>query len=292
MANSPAHRFGQIIGYYFESSIARFLSEFSLNESGFFVDRDGPRKARGTRKSVKWADDKGNEHKLDYVVERGGTQEKLGELAGIIEIAWRSYTKHSKNKVQEIEGAVNPVVRKHANSRPFKAAILAGDFTQPSLEQLRSHGFDVVYFDKRELAKVFNRYGINILIKDESDDQITQAQIDAYESLSEDQKLQLSQDLEAAMRPKMSDFTARLRSHLKSTVSKIYIAHHYSQNFVFNDLEDAIQHIKNMEANTEELEFSEFLIVIEFTSGTRIDIRATSKEEAVNHLSRFMSMNA
>jgi hypothetical protein len=58
---------------------------------------------------VTWQDGYGNKHDLDYVLERGGDEERLGVPAAFIESAWRRYTKHSKNKVQEIEAAVMPV---------------------------------------------------------------------------------------------------------------------------------------------------------------------------------------
>ena len=42
----------------------------------------------------------------DYVLERGGTDTVRGLPAAFIETAWRRYTKHSRNKAQEIQGAV------------------------------------------------------------------------------------------------------------------------------------------------------------------------------------------
>ncbi|MFC6592328.1 hypothetical protein ACFP81_10210 [Deinococcus lacus] len=288
MAKSPAHRFGQIIGYYFESAIEKFLRDAFPDGGPYYIDRDGNRPARGTKKSVKWLDDKGNEHKLDYVVEKGGTPHNIGELAGIIEIAWRSYTKHSKNKVQEIEGAVTPISRKYALNRPFKGAILAGEFTSPSLDQLRSHNFTVIYFDKAELAPVFLKFGIDILIKEGADDSIAQAQIDAYDKLSDVQRAQLASDLNSQMRNKMLSFVEDLKAHLLPSIQKIYIAHNYSQAFTFLNASDAIDHLKSAGISRSDLEFSDYLIIIEFTTCTRIEIRAKTQSEAIGHLERYL----
>jgi len=42
----------------------------------------------------------------DHVLERGGTDAMRGVPAAFIETGWRRCTKHSRNKAQEIQGAV------------------------------------------------------------------------------------------------------------------------------------------------------------------------------------------
>lgn len=101
MAASPAHRFGQIIGDVLESAIRPILQKVAT-DLGMYLDAKGPRQARGTRRKVEWVDGKGNTHDLDYVLESGGDEERIGTPRAFIEIAWRRYTKHSRNKAQEI----------------------------------------------------------------------------------------------------------------------------------------------------------------------------------------------
>ncbi|PYU96302.1 MAG: hypothetical protein DMG25_02190, partial [Acidobacteria bacterium] len=64
-------------------------------------------------------------HDLDYVLERGGTEDTLGVPIAFIESAWRRYTKHSKNKAQEIEAAVMPIALTFARHQPFCGAVVA-----------------------------------------------------------------------------------------------------------------------------------------------------------------------
>jgi len=107
MAEAPGHRLGQIIGETLEASIEPVLKGLA-KEHGLYLDSAGHRPARQGKK-VTWVDDRGNRHDLDFVLERGGTDEKLGTPAAFIEIAWRRYTKHSKAKAQEIQGAIEPL---------------------------------------------------------------------------------------------------------------------------------------------------------------------------------------
>jgi len=76
----------------------------------------------------------------------------MGTPAAFIEVAWRRYTKHSRNKAQEIQGAILPLAEKFRWSNPFLGAVLAGVFTDGSLEQLRSLGFHVLYFPYETLV--------------------------------------------------------------------------------------------------------------------------------------------
>ena len=120
MAESPAHTFGQIIGNVLEDAVDPIIREVA-EKCGLFLDKQGPRPARKGRKKVTWKDSYENKHDLDYVLEEGGTPGKVGRPRAFIEIAWRRYTKHSKNKAQEIQGAVRPLVDTHWRNAPFRA---------------------------------------------------------------------------------------------------------------------------------------------------------------------------
>ncbi|MCI2265766.1 hypothetical protein [Sediminivirga luteola] len=64
MAVSPSHALGQIAGYMMEQAFFDMILPVA-NEFDLFVDRQGPRPARGTRKKVTWVDDHDNKHDLD-----------------------------------------------------------------------------------------------------------------------------------------------------------------------------------------------------------------------------------
>ncbi|MCL4505706.1 MAG: hypothetical protein M1140_06740 [Chloroflexi bacterium] len=145
MAQSPAHKFGQIIGGLLESVIRPQIEDFCLRH-GLYLDHQGrDRPARRGRK-VTWQDQYGNIHDLDFVIEQGGTDQTIGQPVAFIEVAWRRYTKHSRNKAQEIQGAILPLAEKYNWNTPYLGTVLAGVFTEGSLDQLRSHGFRVFYF--------------------------------------------------------------------------------------------------------------------------------------------------
>lgn len=167
MAESPSHRLGQRLGLMLEQATEYHLTKI-CSDLGLYLDRIG---YRGTRRGTKitWSDTLGNNHDLDFVIERGGTDDVIGEPIAIIECAWRSYKKHSKNKVQEIQSAVIPVALAQEN-KPFVGVVLAGEFTSSSIVQLQSFGFAVCMLTEA-MQKAFFDNGIDMSF-DESTDRL------------------------------------------------------------------------------------------------------------------------
>jgi hypothetical protein len=61
MAESPSHRFGQIIGNLLEAVIEPFLTDFATRQRLYLDYQNNPRKARKGKK-VTWEDPYGNVH--------------------------------------------------------------------------------------------------------------------------------------------------------------------------------------------------------------------------------------
>ena len=165
MAESPAHRFGQLIGELLESVVRPQIEDFCGNQ-GLYLDHQKRKRPARSGKKVSWTDQYGNAHDLDFVIEREGTDHQIGRPVAFIESAWRRYTKHSRNKAQEIQGAILPLAEKYRWNNPFLGTVLAGVFTEGSLDQLRSLGFQVLYFPYESLVAAFQSEGIDIAFDD------------------------------------------------------------------------------------------------------------------------------
>ena len=159
MAESFSHKFGQIIGDLLELAIEPHLRRFAKGNN-LYLDKKGVRAGRKGKK-LSWIDGKENSHDLDFVLERGGTEKLIGVPVAFIETAWRRYTKHSRNKSQEIQGAILPLAEKHRNSSPFIGVVLAGEFTAGSLTQLKSSGFCVLHFSYDTVIRAFRKFKID-----------------------------------------------------------------------------------------------------------------------------------
>src|SRR5437016_5100811 len=192
MAVSPAHRFGQIIGEVLEAGILPLLESFA-KKHGLYLDKKGLRPARPGKK-VTWTDRNENKHDLDFVLERGGTAEEKGDPVAFIETAWRRYTKHSRNKAQEIQGAIMPLVETHGAS-PFIGAVLAGEFTEGAISQLVSLGFVVAYFPYETVVKAFSIVGIDASSDEGTPDSKFAARMKKWNALPQAQKDNVGREL-------------------------------------------------------------------------------------------------
>jgi len=205
VAASPSHTFGQIIGDLLEEAVKQPLKAVAA-EYGLYLDFKHPRPTRGNKAKVSWIDIRGNSHDLDFVLEQGGTEAVVGRPKAFIEIAWRRYTKHSKNKAQEIEGAIGHLKLKYHDCHPFLGAILAGEFTAPSLEQLKSHGFTLLYFSYKSVIQAFEAVGIDATFNEDTPDEVVQAKVDQYRQLTSSQRETIIQKLRSLQQADLDDF--------------------------------------------------------------------------------------
>ncbi len=285
MAVSPAHRFGQIIGEVLEAGILPILESFA-KKHGLYLDKKGLRPARPGKK-VTWTDRNENKHDLDFVLERGGTAEEKGDPVAFIETAWRRYTKHSRNKAQEIQGAILPLVETHRSSAPSVGVILAGVFTEGALAQLNSLGFAVVYFRYETIVKVFRRVGINAAFDEASTDAETTQKIAAWKSLPPKRKVGVAKALIHSNLRELQDFITRLERAVSRRIESIRILPLHGMACELPSVEEAVAFVQNYEEGECHQPVVGYEIQIRYNNGDRIDGRFAAKEAAIGFLESY-----
>jgi len=294
MAESLAHRWGQIIGDGFEMFVRDVLADIAKQHS-LYLDFKRPRKARGGQGKVTWQDGYGNKHDLDYVLERGGTEETRGVPAAFIESAWRRYTKHSKNKAQEIEAAVMPVALTFSRHQPFIGAALAGEFTRNALLQLESKGFGVLHVPYDSILAAYKDLGIDA----SSEDGVagtTEAQfrekIAKWESLQQPQATdRFLAKLHALHQRDIADFKQRLDAAITRRVNSVRLTVLRGHSVECSDIESAIAYLIEEERSYQLREAGEqreaFEVQVRFNNGAKIDATFPKRAEAIAFLRSF-----
>jgi hypothetical protein len=246
MAESPAHRFGQIIGEVLEAAIMPLLASFA-EEHGLYLDKQGERVCRPGKRCT-WLDLNRNKHDLDFVLERGGSTDELAIPAAFIETAWRRYTKHSRNKAQEIQGAILPLAETYKNARPFVGVVLAGVFTEGALTQLRSLGFCVLHFAYESVVSAFKDYGIDAAFDEGTPDAQFRNKIAAYDKLTSQERLALSRRLLQKQTSDVEEFMASLEKVVARQIERVTILPLHG---CATDLPNIIEAIKFINGYTE-----------------------------------------
>jgi hypothetical protein len=295
MAESLAHRWGQIIGDVFEMFVRSILEDVAKKHD-LYLDFKRPRKARGSQRKVTWQDVYGNKHDLDYVLERGGTKETRGIPAAFIESAWRRYTKHSKNKVQEIEAAVMPVALTFSRHQPFLGAVLAGEFTSNALHQLETKGFAVLHVSYKSILTVFKEICIDASSKDGvggTTEKEFREKIKKWESLPQPQTTnRLLAKLFSLRENDITNFKQRLDAAITRRVNSVRLTVLRGHSVECSDIESAINYLIEEEKSYRLREDGEqreaFEVQVRFNNGAKIDATFPKRAEAITFLRSFV----
>ena len=290
MALSPSHKFGQIIGEALEAAAFPLLADFAAKH-GLYLDRRGPRSAR---KGVKcsWADLNGNSHDLDFVLEREGSDQLRGTPVAFIETAWRRYTKHSRNKAQEIQGAIEPLAATFGQFRPFKGAILAGVFTDGAVNQLESPGFSVLVFPYPTVIASFKKAGIDMFFDENTPDATTQGKVDQWSGLADISKAAVRQAILDNNQDPVSRFMASLEDAVIRRVERIMVLPLHGNSFEVFTAQEAMLAIRDYSEDSATVGFERYEIQISFTNVNEITGRFKDKGSAIEFLNAYQTTNS
>lgn len=281
MALSPAHKLGQIIGDALEEAVYPQFNSIAKAHS-LYLDHKHPRPARGGKKTVTWVDSRGNTHDLDYVFESGGSEQIVGRPLAFIEVAWRRYTKHSKNKAQEIQGAITPLAELFNN--PFLGVVLGGEFTESSIAQLRSHGFSVVYFPYETIVEAFRSQGADVSTTENTRQAELRRKVAACERLSSRKRRLVAEALRQVNGKAIDEFVEALDIKLSRGVETIYVLALSGNSRQFSSIGSAIEFISNYDHSTPATEFSHYELNVRYSNGDELRATFKAKEHAIDFL--------
>jgi len=285
VAESPAHRFGQIIGEVLEAAVLALLASFA-QKHGLYLDKHGERPCRPGKRCT-WLDLNKNEHDLDFVLERGGTPQKLGMPAAFIETAWRRYTKHSRNKAQEIQGAIGPLAETYANARPFVGVILGGVFTDGALNQLRSLGFAVLYFSYASVIAAFRAYGIDASSEENTPDREFRRKVAAYEALPNAKRVALAKFLLDTQKDDVVQFMTALEKVVSRQVDRIIVLPLHGTVVQHATVDEAIKFIEEYRETAAKLPIERYEIQVRYNNADSVKGTFKDKADAIAFLRTY-----
>lgn len=285
---SPGHKLGQLIGTFFEEFFSSKLAKLA-EELGLYCDKKGPRpEVRGEKNEVIWIDSLDNKHKLDYVFEKNGAIDKQGEPAAFIELAWRRYTKHSRNKAGEIEAALVPLRDRYHETCKFLGAILGGEFTDGAMNQLKSKDINVLYISYSKIVEAFRIKNLDIDYSEKASEKQKASLVKAWQNLGSSDFVDINRTLSDLISFDYGKFVQSARSALLRKVDKVRIIPLFGNEEIFSSISDAIIAIGEFEMIFSGREiFHKFEVSIIFSNGSRIDGAFREREEILNFLAMY-----
>lgn len=285
MATSQSHKLGEFIGAFFEDLMRDPICEFA-NKNSLYFDSFSPRKTRKGKK-LTWTDIHGSKHDLDFVIEKNGTDETIGEPIAFIELAWRRYTRHSKNKVQEIAGAVNPICEKFMFTKPFKGAILSGQFTESSLTQLKNDNFHVLYIPFEKMVQAFSKFGLDIDFDEDTKEVDLKRKYSAVSKSSNKKTLEkVRNEILKNCKPEIQHFINELEASYRRKIKTICILPLHGAKTEVTNIEKAINFLNDYSKMPAKASLEYIEVILTYNNGTIIQCQFKEKEQAIDFLDK------
>lgn len=274
MANSPAHKFGQDLGSLLEYIVLHMILKPRLQafvtKKKYFLDSLSSRPTRPGKKKVCWKDKYGNVHDLDFVIEAEGTPNKIGIPVAFIEAAWRRYTKHSKNKAQEIQGAILPIVELHNLSAPFHGAILAGEFSTPALDQLKNNNFSILYIPYEKIVAAFKSINLDIEFDERTTHKVFTDATDKLLKLPLIDKNNLRNEIVNSSKDEIDLFMKALEEALERIIVNIILIPMFGSEIKLLTVDDALSAVKDLDTKKPTDKFQKVEIIVDYNNGDTI----------------------
>ena len=286
MAQSPAHRLGQIVGDALEAAIQEPLRAIA-KEFGMYLDYKHARPVRQGKKKVTWKDSRGNTHDLDYVLEEGGSEKVQGRPRAFVETAWRRYTKHSRNKAQEIQSAILPLAETYRDCRPFLGVVLAGVFTEGSLAQFRSHDFHVAYCPYESIMRAFASEGIDVSSEEDTSEAELQRKVDAFDRLTRRRRNRIAEEVRRLHNIQFNFFFNALRLCLGRCVENVFVLTLSGDSCQFRSIEDAVRFVSEHDPSVPVSGFVRYELNIRYSNGDEVRGAFREKDRAIEFLRSF-----
>jgi len=228
---------------------------------------------------------------LDFVFERGGTDQKVGRPVAFIEIAWRRYTKHSKAKAQEIQGAILPLRETYHHLAPFIGVVIAGFFTEPALAQLRSVGFCVLHLPFSTVQEAFQRVGIDASCTEKTPDKEFSKKVRAIKALSKKKGIQVQESLLELNEKKVADFIEQLANALKRKIVSVRVLPLHGTATEWKTVYEAITFIQSYDEDINDLPVIGYEITVSYSNEDNITARLSDRFHALQFLQNYRIPN-
>ena len=170
------------------------------------------------------------------------------------------------------------------DSHPFLGAVLAGEFTEPSLEQFRSHGFNLIYCSYQTVLQAFASEGVDVSSEEDSSDDELQSKVDAFGRLSQLQQERIATKIQELHGDQFESFFDSLAGSLRRRVEYVFVLPLSGSPHRFESIQDAVTYISNHDPSIPSSEFVKYELNVRYSNGDEIRGTFHDKQTAIEFL--------
>lgn len=232
---------GEAIGAHMETSVQKVIKEFVANYGLRFISDLGKGQKPGSRRKLTLPDGKGNKFSIDGLV-----MDAEGHPLVLLESKYIRYKKHNKDKGSWICN-VHSALRGNYKSIKSSIAVLAGNWSAPSLEMLMKSRVQVFLIQFDAICTILDEYGIDFRWE-ENDADSAQLAWEIYDALSEEQKTEIGERMVDQIKPSLCDYLKSIFENQQSRkITRLFVEFetNLGEKLIhsFAGAEDAIQYI-------------------------------------------------
>lgn len=204
---------------------------------------------------------------------------------------WRRYTKHSKNKAQEIQGAVLPIAEKHRFCAPMLGCILAGDYTSNALNELKSMGFKVLFLTYDSVIEAFESVGINARYDESTADRDHKSKLKNWNRIPKAQRSNVWNRLMDLNERSLQDFRLHLERAVMRQINSVRIVPLHGVAIDCVSVADAIQLVEGYDEAAPTGPLVKYEVLIRYDNGDKIEGQFQDRAATIEFLSAYQNGN-
>ncbi len=296
--SSSGHKFGQLIGDWWEQYVVLKLLQQVANKLQLFLDsRFVNRTCRKRGNKIHWVDVDGNIVDYDFVLELNGSSNSVGIPVGFVESFWRRGKRHSKDKARDDSGKLIPMRNFYPTTR-FLGIVACGDFTEPARDFVINNKIELFYVPKAKIVEAFAQHNLVMDYSDSLPESEKLKLATKFESeFTDDKKNQVSKTLiDVVGKASFFSYISKIESNLTALPQEIrFIISQHSKPMIFRSVDEATGFL-NSPVFSNEFERESYSYEITYSDGFEFsrEIKNLDEDELknlhnqLNQLSRHM----
>jgi hypothetical protein len=183
---------------------------------------------------------------------------------------------------------VDPICEKYPLLKPFKGAVLSGQFTENAMTQLKNDGFHVLYIPFAKMVEAFRKYGLDIDCNEKTKESEFREKYSAVSKQSNKPLLEgVRQEILQQCMPEINRFVADLTSAYNKKIRSVCVLPLHGKRIETADAKSAIAYLRDYEDLPEDCLLEYVEVFITYNNGTMIHCQFKEKEEAIDFLNRI-----
>lgn len=183
MTSAPAKKLGQLIGETIEN-VARDRFKTIADTHDLYLDSRGKRPGVRNGTSVQWEDSVGKNRKVTLALESGGSRSKKGKPVVFVRTHWLRYGKHAGEKAAKLIVDMSALSRHYRRHKPVLVAVLAGEWTDSALADIRANGIIPVVIPAETVFAAFADWKVDITGSDITDEEAWNRAVNRFGGVS------------------------------------------------------------------------------------------------------------